>query len=53
MMTMHDSVVVLTPRGLPLGATFRALKLAKRVIKASPRLNRAVGQVRRRLAVGV
>ncbi|MBZ0227171.1 MAG: GNAT family N-acetyltransferase [Bauldia sp.] len=53
MMTMHDSVVVLTARGLPLGATFRALKQAKRVVKSSPRLNRAVGQVRRRLAVGV
>lgn len=50
MMSMHDSVIVLTARGLPLGTVFRALKLAKRVVKASPRLTRALGHVRRRLA---
>ena len=49
-MTMHDSVIVFTPRGAPVGAIFRLLKPAKRLIKAHPRLHRIVGHIRRRLA---
>ena len=49
-MAMHDSVAVLSVRGLWAAAVFRVLKPAKRVVKARPSLNRIVGRLRLKLA---
>ena len=49
-MAIHDSVAVLSPRGLWAATVFRVLKPAKRIVKARPSLNRIVGRLRLRLA---
>lgn len=44
---LFDSVVAVSSRGLPLASSLKAMKAAKRAIKARPRLKRMADQLRR------
>lgn len=47
---LHDSIAILTPRGLALGATLRFTRWARPFIKSRPRLLEVVNSIRCRLA---